>query len=92
MGLDIYAGTLTRYYSHDWKTTIRRFAEDHCKEYSRVGPDGREYDLEPKDPELFRDDIGGWMDYILESLERDGGGAPSPSGSSWMPPSPTGRM
>ena len=74
MGLDIYAGTLTRYYSHDWKTTIRRFAEDHGKSYSRVGPDGSEYDIGPRDPERFRDDVAGWMDYILESLERDGGG------------------
>ena len=22
MGLDIYAGTLTRYYSHNWKTVV----------------------------------------------------------------------
>ena len=22
MGLDIYAGTLTRYYSHNWKTSL----------------------------------------------------------------------
>ena len=75
MGLDIYAGTLTRYYSNDWKTSIQRFAEDHGKEYSRVSPDGSEYDLGPKDPELYRDDVGEWMDYILESLERDGGGS-----------------
>ena len=74
MGLDIYAGTLTRYYSKDWKTSIQRFAEDHGKAYSRVGPDGSEYDLGPEDPERYRDDIGEWMDYILESLERDGGG------------------
>ena len=75
MGLDIYAGTLTRYYSNDWKTSIQRFAEDHGKEYSMVSPDGSEYDLGPKDPELYRDDVGEWMDYRLESLERDGGGS-----------------
>ena len=74
MGLDIYTGTLTRYYSRDWKTSIQRFAEDHGKGYSRVGPDGSEYDLGPRDPEMYRGDILEWMDYILESLERDGGG------------------
>ena len=27
MGLDIYAGTLTRYYSHNWKTVVQQWAE-----------------------------------------------------------------
>ena len=26
MGLDIYAGTLTRYYSHNWKTVVQQWA------------------------------------------------------------------
>ena len=25
MGLDIYAGTLTRYYSHNWKNIVHQF-------------------------------------------------------------------
>ena len=28
MGLDIYAGTLTRYYSHNWKTVVQQWAEE----------------------------------------------------------------
>ena len=27
MGLDIYAGTLTRYYTNNWKTVAQQFAE-----------------------------------------------------------------
>lgn len=27
MGLDIYAGTLTRYYMNNWKTVAQQFAE-----------------------------------------------------------------
>ena len=27
MGLDIYAGTLTRYYSHNWKTVVQQYLE-----------------------------------------------------------------
>ena len=30
MGLDIYAGTLTRYYSHNWKTVVQQW--DAAKE------------------------------------------------------------
>ena len=29
MGLDIYAGTLTRYYSHNWKTAVQQWAEEN---------------------------------------------------------------
>ena len=29
MGLDIYAGTLTRYYTHNWKTVTQLFAEEN---------------------------------------------------------------
>ena len=29
MGLDIYAGTLTRYYAHNWKSTVQQWAEEN---------------------------------------------------------------
>ena len=39
MGLDIYAGTLTRYYSHNWKTVVQQWAEDNEKPYYTDKPD-----------------------------------------------------
>lgn len=27
MGLDVYAGTMTRYYSHNWKTIIQQWGK-----------------------------------------------------------------
>ena len=32
MGLDIYAGTLTRYYSHNWKTVVQQWTEENAAE------------------------------------------------------------
>ena len=29
MGLDIYAGTLTRYYTHNWKSAVQQWAEEN---------------------------------------------------------------
>ena len=29
MGLDIYAGTLTRYYAHNWKSAVQQWAEEN---------------------------------------------------------------
>lgn len=40
MGLDIYAGTLTRYYSHNWKTVIQQWAEENGFTFNRISPDG----------------------------------------------------
>ena len=40
MGLDIYAGTLTRYYSHNWKTVVQQWAEENGYTFNRITPDG----------------------------------------------------
>ena len=40
MGLDIYAGTLTRYYSHNWKTSVQQWAEENGYTFNRITPDG----------------------------------------------------
>ena len=36
MGLDIYAGTLTRYYSHNWKTIVQQWAEENGYTFNRI--------------------------------------------------------
>ena len=38
MGLDIYAGTLTRYYSHNWKTVVQQWAEENGYAFNRITP------------------------------------------------------
>ena len=40
MGLDIYAGPLTRYYSHNWKTVVQQWAEENGYTFNRITPDG----------------------------------------------------
>ena len=46
MGLDIYAGTLTRYYSHNWKTVVQQWAEENGYTFNRITPDGEPADNE----------------------------------------------
>ena len=36
MGLDIYAGPLTRYYSHNWKTVVQQWAEENGYSFTAV--------------------------------------------------------
>ena len=38
MGLDIYAGTLTRYFSHNWKTVVQQWAEENGYSFNRITP------------------------------------------------------
>ena len=51
MGLDIYAGTLTRYYSHNWKTVVQQWAEENGYTFNRITPDGEPADNE-EEPRL----------------------------------------
>lgn len=66
MGLDIYAGTLTRYYSHNWKTVTQQFAEANGINFQtiRSKPD--------TDEELSVDEIKiavtQWRDNIIDGL------------------------
>lgn len=40
MGLDVYVGTLTRYYARAWETTVQRLAREKGWELEVVRPDG----------------------------------------------------
>ena len=42
MGLDIYAGTLTRYYAHNWKSAVQQWAEENGYAFQKITPDGAE--------------------------------------------------
>lgn len=79
MGLDIYAGTLTRYYMHNWKTKLQQLAGSKGIEYNKVTPDGEDYDGgRTRDVGAIRGEVVDWMDWILKSIEHDGGGTHDP--------------
>ena len=68
MGLDVYAGQLTRYYTQDWETVVQRYArENNIRfEVARANPAN----------EVPRADtlaiITEWMGNLAEHLESDG--------------------
>ena len=70
MGLDIYAGTLTRYYSHNWKTVVQQWAEENGYSFNRITPDGEPAD----DEELSQTDVQAavenWRDQILAAISQ----------------------
>ena len=56
MGLDIYAGTLTRYYAHNWKSAVQQWAEANGYTFQRVTPEGEQVEEETElDPAEIQD-------------------------------------
>lgn len=73
MGLDIYAGTLTRYYTHNWRTIVQQWAEENGYSFSRISPDGDDInDENALSPEEVQDAVENWRDQILNALDTGG--------------------
>ena len=65
MGLDIYAGTLTRYYSHNWKTVVQQWAEENGYTFNRITPDGEPADDEEElSPAEVQAAVENWRDPV----------------------------
>ena len=73
MGLDIYAGTLTRYYSHNWKTVVQQWAEENGYSFNRITPDGEPADNEEEmSPAEVQAAVENWRDQILNAISQPG--------------------
>ena len=71
MGLDIYAGTLTRYYSHNWKTVVQQWAEENGYTFNRIPPDGEPADNEEElSPAEIQAAVEDWRDQILAAISQ----------------------
>ena len=79
MGLDIYAGTLTRYYSHNWKTVVQQWAEENGYAFNRITPDGEPADNEEElSPAEVQAAVENWRDQILNAISQPGQPPPPP--------------
>lgn len=73
MGLDIYAGTMTRYYAHNWKTAVQQWAEEHGYTFQRITPSGDEIPEDEKmSPAEIQADIENWQQQILSAITQPG--------------------
>ena len=73
MGLDIYAGTLTRYYSHNWKTVVQQWAEENGWGFQKITPDGGATDNEEEmSPAEIQAAVENWRDQILSAISQPG--------------------
>ena len=73
MGLDIYAGTMTRYYAHNWKTAVQQWAEENGYTFQRITPCGDEIQEDEKmSPAEIQADIENWQQQILSAITQPG--------------------
>lgn len=71
MGLDIYAGTLTRYYAHNWKTIVQQWAEENGYSFHRITPGGQGSPGEQEmSPSAIREIIEDWRDQTLAAISQ----------------------
>lgn len=73
MGLNVYAGTLTRYYCNNWKTAVQQWAEANGHEFRRVSPDGKEIVQEKLTPEEIDSNqrvLEDWRDSVLSVISK----------------------
>jgi hypothetical protein len=66
--LDIYSGSLTRYYARDWKTKNQQICESMGVEYRMVGPAAAVEEEPRASKEDIEKAVGMWTDSLLGSL------------------------
>lgn len=73
MGMDIYAGTFTRYYARNWKTAVQKFCEENDIKYSIVrAPQNEVPEGQEVPPEEIEKDVAEWQEYMISALKRLG--------------------
>lgn len=71
MGLDIYAGTLTRYYSRDWKNITQQLSEELGKKCVMLAGCGNEiiHEKDKKVIEGIRNAVCQWIDNVATNID-----------------------
>jgi hypothetical protein len=70
VGLDVYVGSLTRYYSHDWETVVQRAGREQG--IPVVTQRNNQPADEIRDPAIIRDHILAWRSAISRALREAG--------------------
>ena len=70
MGLDLYAGTLTRYYTRNWKTAVQQWSEQNNVRCEIITPDG-ELGNENIDAEEVQSSTELWMEALISGLSNE---------------------
>jgi hypothetical protein len=73
MGLDIYAGTLTRYYAQNWKTVTQQWAEKNGIRFNSIRPNEDLAQDEDIPVEVIQKNMQHWSHMISNGLSSSSG-------------------
>lgn len=74
MGLDIYSGTLTRYYAHNWKNVVQQWAEAKGYEFNIIRPNADEGEQEETlSPEEILNAVTDWSSQLIAAMNQNYG-------------------
>jgi hypothetical protein len=68
MALDIYSGSLTRYYCRDWENVAEKMAKAEGLKYTQISPDGPVDKADAPSPDEVRTAIGNWRRGLSKAL------------------------
>lgn len=68
MGLDIYAGTMTRYYARNWRTSVQQWGKENGVEVNILRANEQD-DSDIASPEEITEGVSGWRDWLLDQLK-----------------------
>lgn len=72
MGLDIYAGTLTRYYSGNWELVSQQIAKQLGVAYTRITPEGENEPIQnPKEIAQIQEIVQNWQSLMYNQLPQE---------------------
>lgn len=72
MGLDIYAGTFTRYYAQNWKTITQQWAEENGYAFTRIVANSDENDEEQLSPDEIQEDMENYRTQLITAITPEG--------------------
>ncbi|NBH92325.1 hypothetical protein [Duncaniella muris] len=72
MGLDIYSGKLTRYYSRNWKTIVQQMSEGNGQKCVMTDGSGNEMKPveDPSEIDQIRETVTRWIDNIATGIDQ----------------------
>lgn len=68
MGMDVYAGTFTRYYARNWKTVTQKFCEENGLEFRQIRADN----TPPLPAEEIQAGVNDWQNQLVRVLKNSG--------------------
>src|SRR6266568_7343604 len=71
MAFDVYVGTMTRYYRHEWENVTQKSAREQGMKYHKISPEGGKARA-PPEASVIRGAVKSWCAGLSRALQQHG--------------------